>query len=190
MAIIIGISQGTQPIVSFNYGAKKYKRCRKTYLLAAKVVLIISVVFFTIFQLCPDMIISIFGKGSREYYDFSRKCFRIFLFMTSLFHTHHFLSMYFLLLCNKLPKLTSLKTTHLLSQHLWTRSPAWFSWTLFQVLKGYDQRIRQAAFPSGYWGKNMIPSLFRLGYYAFAHSTILTISFVIMRKLFYILACV
>lgn len=114
----------------------------------------------------------------------------IFLFMISLFHTHHFLSMYFLLLCNKLPKLTSLKTTHLLSQHLWTRSPAWFSWTLFQVLKGYDQRIRQAAFPSGYWGKNMIPSLFRLGYYAFAHSTILTISFVIMRKLFYILACV
>ena len=45
-------------------------------------VLIISVVFFTIFQFCPDMIISVFGKGSKEYYDFSRKCFRIFLFMT------------------------------------------------------------------------------------------------------------
>ena len=82
MAIIIGISQGTQPIVSFNYGAKEYKRCRKTYSLASKVVLIISVVFFAIFQLCPDMIISIFGQGSKEYYDFSRKCFRIFLFMT------------------------------------------------------------------------------------------------------------
>ena len=34
MAIIIGISQGTQPIVGFNYGAKKYGRVRKTYLLA------------------------------------------------------------------------------------------------------------------------------------------------------------
>jgi len=32
MAIVIGISQGTQPIIGFNYGAGKYRRVRKTYL--------------------------------------------------------------------------------------------------------------------------------------------------------------
>ena len=34
MAVIIGISQGTQPIVGFNYGAQKYGRVKKTYLQA------------------------------------------------------------------------------------------------------------------------------------------------------------
>ena len=82
MAIIIGISQGTQPIVSFNYGAKEYKRCRATYVLATKVILVISIFFFLLFQLCPDVIIGLFGKGSKYYYDFARKCLKIFLFMT------------------------------------------------------------------------------------------------------------
>lgn len=35
MSFVIGISQGVQPIIGFNYGAKKYKRVRKSYLLAA-----------------------------------------------------------------------------------------------------------------------------------------------------------
>lgn len=82
MAIVIGISQGTQPIVSFNYGAEQYKRCRKTYRLASRVIMLISIVFFLLFQLCPDAIIGLFGKGSQHYYDFSRKCLKIFLFMT------------------------------------------------------------------------------------------------------------
>ena len=34
LAVIIGISQGSQPIVGFNYGAKQYDRVRGTYKLA------------------------------------------------------------------------------------------------------------------------------------------------------------
>ena len=82
MAIVIGIAQGTQPLVSFNYGARKVDRVKKTYLLAARTIMIISVVCFLLFQFCPDLIIGMFGKGTKEYYEFSRKCFRIFLFMT------------------------------------------------------------------------------------------------------------
>lgn len=82
MAIVIGIAQGTQPLVSYNYGARQTDRVKKTYIVAAKSIMIISVVCFLIFQLCPDYIIRIFGEGSKEYYDFSRKCFKIFLFMT------------------------------------------------------------------------------------------------------------
>ena len=34
LAIVVGISQGTQPIIGFNYGARQYHRVREAYLLA------------------------------------------------------------------------------------------------------------------------------------------------------------
>lgn len=51
MAIVIGISQGTQPIIGFNYGAGKYRRVRKTYLLALAAASALSVVAFAAFQI-------------------------------------------------------------------------------------------------------------------------------------------
>ena len=36
MSFVIGISQGLQPITSFNYGAKKYKRVKTAYTFAIK----------------------------------------------------------------------------------------------------------------------------------------------------------
>ena len=32
LAIVVGISQGTQPIIGFNYGARQYHRVREAYL--------------------------------------------------------------------------------------------------------------------------------------------------------------
>jgi Na+-driven multidrug efflux pump len=49
MSVVIGLSQGLQPIASFNYGAKKYDRVKKIYLLALRYGLIISVIAFSIF---------------------------------------------------------------------------------------------------------------------------------------------
>ena len=43
LAIIIGISQGSQPIIGFNFGAKKYDRVKKTFLLGSVVCTIITV---------------------------------------------------------------------------------------------------------------------------------------------------
>ena len=34
MSFVIGISQGIQPIIGYNYGAKLYHRVKRTYLLA------------------------------------------------------------------------------------------------------------------------------------------------------------
>jgi Na+-driven multidrug efflux pump len=83
MAIVIGVAQGTQPIISYNYGAKDYKRVRSAYRKAAKVVVIISVAFFAIFQLMPKLIIMLFIKdASAPYLEFGVMCFRIYLFMT------------------------------------------------------------------------------------------------------------
>lgn len=81
-AIVIGISQGIQPITSYNYGAGKYDRVKDTYMKAVAAAIGISVVAFLLFQLVPRQIISIFGSGSEEYFLFAEKFFRIYLFFT------------------------------------------------------------------------------------------------------------
>lgn len=82
MAFIIGISQGVQPIVSFNYGAGKYKRVKNAYLQAAIYGFILAMASFLLFQLAPRQIISLFGNGSDAYYTFAENYFHIFLFFT------------------------------------------------------------------------------------------------------------
>ncbi len=81
LAIIIGISQGSQPIIGFNYGAKQYDRVRGIYKLAISCNLVISLIGFLLFQFCPRQIISIFGTGDELYFTFATKFMRIFLFM-------------------------------------------------------------------------------------------------------------
>lgn len=83
-SFIIGISQGLQPIVSYNYGAKKYDRVKRAYLTAVSVGCALSVLAFCMFQIFPRPIIALFGKGSEAYYDFAVSYFRVFLFFTFL----------------------------------------------------------------------------------------------------------
>lgn len=82
MSIVIGISQGSQPIFGFNYGAKQYDRVKKTYKLSASIATGIAVVAFLGFQIFPRQIISIFGNGDELYYQFAISFFRIFMFFT------------------------------------------------------------------------------------------------------------
>ncbi len=84
ISFYVGIAQGSQPIISFNYGAKNYDRVKKTYLLAVKSATIISFIGFLIFQLFPRQIMSIFGEGNDLYFQFAENYFRIFMFFTFL----------------------------------------------------------------------------------------------------------
>lgn len=81
LAVIIGISQGLQPIVGFNYGARKYDRVQKAYRLAISCNLVISALGFCMFQFFPRQIISLFGSGDETYMTFAAHFMRIFLFM-------------------------------------------------------------------------------------------------------------
>lgn len=83
-AVVIGIAQGLQPIVSFNYGAGKYDRVKETVIKASAASLIISLAAFVVFQLFPRQIISIFGSGSEEYFLFAERYFHIYMFFTFL----------------------------------------------------------------------------------------------------------
>lgn len=81
LAVIIGLSQGSQPIIGFNYGARQYDRVRKTYKLAITCNLVVSAVGFVLFQFFPRQIISLFGSGEEAYFEFSIHFMRTFLFM-------------------------------------------------------------------------------------------------------------
>lgn len=81
LAIVVGISQGAQPIIGFNYGAKQYSRVRETYLLAIKWNMIVSAVGFCLLQCFPQYIISLFGSGDALYLEFSVLFMRTYLFM-------------------------------------------------------------------------------------------------------------
>lgn len=82
-SVIIGISQGQQPIASFNYGARKYGRVKKVFWLSLRWGLLMSIIAFAVFQLFPRQIIALFEKEPTEmYFVFAERYFRIFLFFT------------------------------------------------------------------------------------------------------------
>ena len=62
-SIVIGIAQGSQPVESFNYGAKNYKRVREAYRLAVLAGGAISVCSFLLFQTAPRQLLALFGKA-------------------------------------------------------------------------------------------------------------------------------
>ena len=81
MSFVIGISQGIQPIIGFNYGARQYHRVREAYLLAVKWNLVVSTIAFIAFQFFPQSIISLFGDGDELYFEFAVLFMRTYLFM-------------------------------------------------------------------------------------------------------------
>ena len=82
MSFVIGLSQGLQPIASFNYGAGKKGRVKEAYIKAISIGAVLAVIAFLMFQFFPRQIISIFGVGSELYYQFAIRYFHVFLFFT------------------------------------------------------------------------------------------------------------
>lgn len=72
-----GLGQGAQPITSYNYGAKKPDRVRKTYKLLLRVCLTYSVLFWAAVMLMPRVFAGIFTPNP-ELLDFTAKVMRIY----------------------------------------------------------------------------------------------------------------
>jgi Na+-driven multidrug efflux pump len=64
-----GLNQGAQPIIGYNYGAKKYDRVKKTYKWAVISATIFVCAGFILFQLFPHFFIAIFSKEEGELMD-------------------------------------------------------------------------------------------------------------------------
>lgn len=84
LGFALGIAQGCQPIVGFNYGARNYERVIKTVKTAAVAVTCIMTLAFLSFQIFPRQIISIFGQEDEMYFVFAIRYFRIFMFTTCI----------------------------------------------------------------------------------------------------------
>lgn len=61
---IVGISQGAQPIIGFNYGCKKYDRAEQTLKLATIAATIGLTIGWVVVQLYPEPIVSMFNRDA------------------------------------------------------------------------------------------------------------------------------
>lgn len=84
VSIIVGIAAGGQPIVGYNYGAKKYDRVKQTYKFILIATVIVGVIATILFEACPTLFLLIFGDGGSSvdktmYSNFTALTFRIYL---------------------------------------------------------------------------------------------------------------
>jgi putative MATE family efflux protein len=78
-SVVIGISQGCQPIFGFNFGAKKYDRVMQTLKLGLIAATVMSVISFLCYQIFPRQLIGIFGEGDELYFELAERFFRVYL---------------------------------------------------------------------------------------------------------------
>ena len=74
MSVIIGITNATQPIFSFNFGAEKYDRVRELVKKTVATTFIVGCLGWLVLQNFPSQIISIFGQESELYNEFAVMC--------------------------------------------------------------------------------------------------------------------
>ena len=80
MMPIFGINQGCQPIIGFNYGAKKYERAKEAFKYATIAACVICIIGFISIQCFPTQIISLFNNDL-ELTTLAIKGIRIYLLM-------------------------------------------------------------------------------------------------------------
>lgn len=80
-SIIIGLAVGSQPLLGYNYGARKFDRVKQTLKIVLMTSVSISTIAFILFQAIPDKLISIFGSGDEMYMEFACMTFRTYLLL-------------------------------------------------------------------------------------------------------------
>lgn len=82
LAFSLGVAVGGQPIIGFNYGAKKYKRVLETYKLILIANIIIGTISMLLFEFAPNFIVNLFGGHANNlefYQEYACLSFRIYL---------------------------------------------------------------------------------------------------------------
>lgn len=77
--IVVGIVLGGQPILGYNFGAKRFDRVKQTYRTILSATFAVGIVSTLLFELCPQAVVGIFGAGDALYNEFAQRTFRIFL---------------------------------------------------------------------------------------------------------------
>lgn len=82
VSIIVGIACGGQPIIGYNYGARRFDRVKQTLKYVMTTSIIVGVVATLLFLFLPKQIFALFGYSQVS--DFGVKCFRIYMNMILL----------------------------------------------------------------------------------------------------------
>lgn len=77
--IAIGIAVGAQPIVGYNYGAKRFDRVKELLKATLKWTAVVCVVCTVLFEAIPQVFIKMFGSDGDLYLHFAVNCLRIYL---------------------------------------------------------------------------------------------------------------
>lgn len=80
MMPLFGLNQGSQPIIGYNYGAKKYHRVKDAVKIPVIVATIIVSVGWLLIQFAPELLIRVFS-GDESLLEMARTGLRTFLFM-------------------------------------------------------------------------------------------------------------
>jgi Na+-driven multidrug efflux pump len=82
---VFGINQGAQPILGYNYGAKRYRRVLKAYLWAIAAATAICTLGFALGELFPGFLVRIFApSGSEALLGFAPWAMRVMMIMLPL----------------------------------------------------------------------------------------------------------
>ena len=81
---IIGCGIGGQPILGFNYGARKYRRVTDTYFATLRYALIVGAIETLCFWLFPRPILHVFGSGAGGYEEFALRYMHVFMLLVIL----------------------------------------------------------------------------------------------------------
>ncbi|NLW07267.1 MAG: MATE family efflux transporter [Clostridia bacterium] len=61
---LIGLSQGAQPLIGYNYGARQYDRVKETLFKAVVAGTCIALVFYLVIHIWPEQIVGLFSKDN------------------------------------------------------------------------------------------------------------------------------
>jgi len=78
--ILMGINQGIQPILGFNFGAKKPERVKETLVYALVIATVITSAVWLVIQLFPAQIIALFGSQDTKLIAFGSPAMQLYLF--------------------------------------------------------------------------------------------------------------
>lgn len=84
VAVVTGLANGMQPIVSYNYGRRNYRRVVQTGRAVIGAVVAVSFLIFLAYQIFPRQITAFFGGGDELYFQFAEQYFRTFYLLVFL----------------------------------------------------------------------------------------------------------
>lgn len=93
--IVVGIVLGAQPILGYNYGARKFERVKETFKIVIISTVIVGLIATFFFEVCPEIIIKLFGTESDLYMEFAVNTFRIFLMFVTFTCSIKVISIFF-----------------------------------------------------------------------------------------------